>query len=304
MERAAELLAAGRVIGWVQGRSEFGPRALGNRSILADPRPAENKSIINQMVKKREAYRPFAPSVLAEKVDEYFVTTPTQKDFPTMSVVLGVQPQWRERLGAITHVDGTARVQTVARPANPRYWELIKAFGDRTGVAMLLNTSFNNHAEPIVDSAREAVACFLTTDLQALVIGDWLITKREPAPADGLGQRVGLPPAIALAAERRWAAPGRSELIHEARFTYHHGKSARLSPDLHALLGAADGRLSVAELGAKAGLDAGADRRALCPNSASSGATGWWPSRRTRPDSGLRQFILQPRRPTTGAGRG
>ena len=264
VERAADLLAAGRVIGWVQGRSEFGPRALGNRSILADPRPAENKGIINQMVKKREAYRPFAPSVLAEKVDDYFVTTPTQKEFPSMSVVLSVRPEWREKLGAITHVDGSARVQTVARDANPRYWELIRAFGTRTGVPMLLNTSFNNHAEPIVDSARDAVVCFLTTGLHALVIGEWLVTKREPAPAAWLGLRVGLPPAIALAAERRWVAPDRSELVHEARFTYHHGKSGRLSPDLHALLGAADGRQSIAELGARAGLDS-ARTAALVP---------------------------------------
>jgi carbamoyltransferase len=252
--RTAELLAEGRVIGWVQGRSEFGPRALGNRSILADPRPAENKGIINQMVKKREAYRPFAPSVLAEKVDEYFITTPTQKDFPTMSVVLGVRPEWREKLGAITHVDGTARVQTVARAANPRYWDLIRAFGERTGVALLLNTSFNNHAEPIVDSAPEAVACFLTTDLQALVIGDWLITKRAAAPADWLVLRVGIPVTVTLAAERRWVGPRESAWTHEARFAYHHGKAARLSPDLYRLLGLADGALTLGELGAQAGL--------------------------------------------------
>jgi len=253
--RAADLLAAGRVIGWVQGRSEFGPRALGNRSILADPRPADNKGIINQMVKKREAYRPFAPSVLAEKVDEYFVTTPMQKDFPTMSVVLAVQPPWRERLGAITHVDGTARVQTVARSANPRYWELIRAFGERTGVALLLNTSFNNHAEPIVDSAAEAVACFLTTGLQALVLGDWLVTKREAPPPDWLALRIEIPAPVALRAERRSRGPAPAAWVHEARFTYHHGKAARLSPELYRLLGGADGASSLGELGARAGLD-------------------------------------------------
>ena len=254
VEQAATLLAAGRVIGWVQGRSEFGPRALGNRSILADPRPAANKGIINQMVKKREAYRPFAPSVLAEKVDTYFRTTPTQKDFPTMSVVLEVLPAWREKLGAVTHIDGTARVQTVAQGANPRYWDLIRAFGEKSGVAMLLNTSFNNHAEPIVDSAREAIACFLTTDLQALVIGDWLITKREPALADWQALRVEIPAAVALVAERRWVEAARSAWVHEARFTYHRGKAARLSPDLYALLAKADGKLSLGELGLTAAL--------------------------------------------------
>jgi carbamoyltransferase len=278
--RTADLLAAGQVIGWVQGRSEFGPRALGNRSILADPRPAENKAIINRMVKKREAYRPFAPSVLAESVDEYFVTTPGQKDFPYMSVVLQVRPAWREKLGAVTHVDGTARVQTVARDAHPRYWELIRAFGQRTGVPILLNTSFNNHAEPIVDSARDAVACFLTTGLQALVIGDWLVTKRAEAevpPSAWLALRIEIPVTVALAAERRWLGPdgrGRpvdaneaarpsapsgesrvsAQWFHEARFTYHHGKTARLSPELYRLLGGADGALSCGELGARAGL--------------------------------------------------
>ena len=252
--RAADLLAAGQVIGWVQGRSEFGPRALGNRSILADPRPAENKGIINRMVKKREAYRPFAPSVLAEKVDDYFRTTPGQKEFPTMSIVLEVLPPWREKLGAVTHVDGSARIQTDARSATPRYWEQLRAFGERTGIPRLLNTSCTNHAEPIVDSARDAVACFLTTDLPALVIGDWLVTKREPALPDWQGLRLEVPATVALVAERRWVEPGRQAWVREARFTYHHGKAVRLSPELYALLGRADGKLSLGELGLTAAL--------------------------------------------------
>ncbi len=252
--RAADLLAGGKAIGWVQGRSEFGPRALGNRSILADPRPAENKDIINRMVKKREAYRPFAPSVLAEKVDDYFVTTAAQKTFPSMSVILDVRPECRALLGAITHVDGTARVQTVARATNPRYWELIRAFGERTGVPMLLNTSFNNHAEPIVETAGDAIGCFLTTDLHALVVGDWLVTKREPAPDAWLALRVALPVTVALAAERRWTSATEQAWVHEARFTYHQGKTARLSPALYRLLGMADGRATLGELGDRAGV--------------------------------------------------
>lgn len=265
VNRAADLLAADKVIGWVQGRSEFGPRALGNRSILADPRPPENKHIINGMVKKREAYRPFAPSVLEERVDDYFITTATQKAFPTMSVILKVRPEMQTLLGAVTHVDGTARVQTVSRVANVRYWELIKAFGERTGVPMLLNTSFNNHAEPIVDSIHDGVVCFLTTDLHVLVVGDWLVTKkRDIDPAPWLALKVGLPVTVMLVAERRWASATEQAWTHELRFTYHHGKTAQLSATLYALLARADGRRSFAELGLAAGLGL-AETEALLP---------------------------------------
>lgn len=244
VERAADLLASGQVIGWVQGRSEFGPRALGNRSILADPRPAENKDIINRMVKKREGYRPFAPSVPREDVDRYFVTTAAQKDFPYMGVVLDVRPEWRDGLAAITHVDGTARIQTVGRDTNPRYWQLLYSFGDRTGVPVLLNTSFNNHAEPIVDSARDAVVCFLTTELNALVIGDWLIRKRGTATEAWLRLGVRLAQAVVLATERD--AHGHSGC--QIRFAHHHGRSTEISPHCHRLLADADGQRTVGDL--------------------------------------------------------
>lgn len=175
----AQLIADGAVVGWVQGRSEFGPRALGNRSILADPRPEENKERINKMIKKREGYRPFAPSVLEEQLHEYFDVPDYIKCLPFMTFVVPVNPTKRELLGAITHVDGTARVQTVSKKSSPKYWQLIKRFGDITGVPVLLNTSFNNNAEPIVDSIDDAVACFLTTNLTHLVIGDYLVTRGE-----------------------------------------------------------------------------------------------------------------------------
>jgi carbamoyltransferase len=176
--RTAQLLADGFVIGWVQGRSEFGPRALGNRSILADPRPAENKLRINQMIKKREEYRPFAPSVLEEKVSTYFKVPAGQEQFPFMIFVLEVKEEVRKVLGAITHVDGTARVQTVSRTANPLYWELISQFEKLTGIPMLLNTSFNNNAEPIVDSLDDAIGCFLTTGIHYLVANNFVVTKK------------------------------------------------------------------------------------------------------------------------------
>ena len=196
--RAATLIAEGRVIGWVQGRSEFGPRALGNRSILADPRPARNKDRINAMVKKREGYRPFAPSVLRENAHLYFEIR-EDEEFPFMIFVVGVRPEMRELLGAVTHVDGTARIHTVTRGTNDRYWRLIDSFRDLTGVPILLNTSFNNNAEPIVDSATDAIVTYLTTGLDDLVIGDYLVRKKPvPLPQLLAGARATLPEHVAL----------------------------------------------------------------------------------------------------------
>ncbi len=180
---ASARMAAGAVIAWVQGRSEFGPRALGNRSILADPRPEANKQIINAMVKKREGYRPFAPSVVEERVGDFFDVPAGVTALPYMTIIVPVREQHRRALGAITHVDGTARVQTVSAAANPRYHRLLQEFGARTGFPVLLNTSLNNNAEPIVDSVDDAITCFLTTDIDQMFIGDWLVEKA------GLAQR-------------------------------------------------------------------------------------------------------------------
>ena len=177
-ESVGRLLAEGYIVGWMQGRSEFGPRALGNRSIVADPRPAGNKDLINAMIKKREAFRPFAPSVLEEVAEQYFELPPLQKRFPYMVFVVNVKEEYRELLGAITHIDGTARIQTVSRRDNERFWKLIMAFGERTGVPIVLNTSFNNYAEPIVNTPRDAVACYLTTGLHILAIEDYIIKKK------------------------------------------------------------------------------------------------------------------------------
>src|SRR6266498_2733237 len=179
--RAAALLAEGAVLGWARGRSEFGPRALGNRSILADPRPAENQERVNRLVKKRESFRPFAPAVLAEAAHEYFEIPPTDCPLDFMSCVVRVRSDKRRLLGAVTHVDGTARIQTVTRETNEPFWRLISRFGDLTGVPVLLNTSFNNHAEPIVQSAGDAIVCFLTTQLDYLFLDDVLV-RRKPVP--------------------------------------------------------------------------------------------------------------------------
>ena len=177
-EEVADLIADGAVIGWVQGRSEFGPRALGNRSILADPRPAANKDRINELVKHRESYRPFAPAVLEEEADRFFeMPSGTCADYMTLTV--RVREAARAQLGAVTHVDGSARVQTVSRATNPRFWALIAAFGKRTGLPVLLNTSFNHSVEPIVQSIDDAMTCFLTTNLTHLVVDDYIATRRE-----------------------------------------------------------------------------------------------------------------------------
>jgi carbamoyltransferase len=175
----AEQIALGRIVGWFQGRMEWGARALGNRSILADPRRADIRDIINTRIKFRERFRPFAPSVLEEAVDEYFVDAVID---PFMLTVYPVRPEKRAIVPAITHVDGSGRVQTVSRRSNPLYWAVIKAFDALTGVPMLLNTSFNEN-EPIVLRPEEALDCFLRTRMDVLVMGSCALER--PAPAAG-----------------------------------------------------------------------------------------------------------------------
>ncbi len=170
---AARDLADGKILGWFQGRAEWGPRALGNRSILADPRRAEMKDVLNQRIKHREMFRPFAPSILEEATAEYFERTHPS---PFMTFAYSVRPEKRTAIPAPTHVDGTARLQTVSRRTNPLYWKLIRAFGDLTGVPVVVNTSFNDN-EPIVCKPEEALDCFLRTRMDALVMGNFVLRK-------------------------------------------------------------------------------------------------------------------------------
>jgi len=172
----ARQIADGKIVGWFQGRMESGPRALGNRSITIDPTRAEMKDKLNARVKRREGFRPFAPSVLEEKFEQYFSMPKGQKS-PYMILIGDVKPGMGEKIPAVTHVDGTARVQTVSKKTNPRYWNLISEFEKITGVPVLLNTSFNEN-EPIVCTPEHAVACFLRTEFDVLAIGDFLVTKR------------------------------------------------------------------------------------------------------------------------------
>jgi carbamoyltransferase len=174
---AARMIADGLIIAWFQGRAEFGPRALGNRSILADPRSKEMKDVLNAKVKFREVFRPYAPSVLEESCGKYF-GSPVPS--PYMLRAYPTRPEYVDKLPAITHVDGTARVQTVNEKQNPRYYRLIKEFGRLTGIDCVLNTSFNIRGEPIINTVDEAIKCLMTTGLDALFVEDYLVVK-DPA---------------------------------------------------------------------------------------------------------------------------
>ncbi len=172
-DEVAGRIADGEVLGWFQGRTEFGPRALGNRSIVCDPRRADMRDVINAKIKFRESFRPFAPSVLREAMKEWFEV---DDDVPFMMKVLEIRDEKRERVPAVTHVDGTGRPHTVTREANPLYRRLIERFHERTGVPMILNTSFNEN-EPIVNRPEEALDCFLRTDMDTIVLGSRIVTK-------------------------------------------------------------------------------------------------------------------------------
>lgn len=177
LEATAEAIAKGDVVGWFQGRMEWGPRALGNRSILANPSLPDMKDVLNARIKRRESFRPFAPSVLAERQGEVFEQTHPS---PFMLHVYKIRPEWRDRLVAVNHVDGTGRLQSVRREENPLYYDLIRAFQQKTGVPVVLNTSFNEN-EPIVCSPAEAVECFLRTRMDVLAIGPFLCRKTGAA---------------------------------------------------------------------------------------------------------------------------
>ena len=173
IQKAAGAVAGGAVLGWFQGRMEWGPRALGNRSILCDPRRADMKELLNAKIKRRESFRPFAPSILREAVPEWFET---DDDVPFMMQVYQIREAQRARIPAVTHVDGSGRLQTVTRESNPLYYGLIACFRDLTGVPMLLNTSFNEN-EPVVCRPEEALDCFLRTQMDVLAIGQWVLQR-------------------------------------------------------------------------------------------------------------------------------
>ena len=179
LDRTVAALTAGKVIGWYQGRFEWGPRALGNRSILADPRRAEMKDVVNTKIKFREPYRPFAPSVLSDKAEQYFDLPNAAAQDPArfMLLVTPVRPEKQDVIPAITHVDGTGRLQTVFEDTNPLYYRLIRRFGETTGVPVVLNTSFNLRGEPIVTTPADAYSTFKRSEMDLLVMGNHLVSK-------------------------------------------------------------------------------------------------------------------------------
>lgn len=191
LQKAVEAICAGQIVGWFQGAMEFGARALGNRSLLADPRRADMREIINTKIKFRERFRPFAPSILEEYVDQYFETP---QPSPFMERVLPIRADKRAEIPAVTHVDGSGRLQTVSRRTNPLYWELIERFRQRTGVPILLNTSLNEN-EPIVRTPAEAIDCFLRTSMDLIIVEHTVIrraaTASQPANAAALRVRAG-----------------------------------------------------------------------------------------------------------------
>ena len=174
--RAATAIAQGAVLGWFQGRMEWGPRALGNRSILCDPRRGDMKAILNAKIKRRESFRPFAPSVLAESVGGWFEEDDA---VPFMMQVFQIREEKRAQIPAVTHVDGSGRLQTVYRHTNPLYYRLIESFRDLTGVPMVLNTSFNEN-EPVVCRPEEALDCFLRTKMDLLILGNNVVRRTSP----------------------------------------------------------------------------------------------------------------------------
>jgi carbamoyltransferase len=174
--QTAQLLAEGKTIGWYQDGAEFGPRALGHRSILADPRKPEMRDFINSRIKFREDFRPFAPSVLEEDCSVYF---DCDYDSPYMILVAQVRPEWREKLPSVIHRDDSARIQTVNKSISPKYYELLRAFKEITGISVLLNTSFNRKGMPIVETPEQAIEFFLDCELDVLMLDNYVIHKEE-----------------------------------------------------------------------------------------------------------------------------
>ncbi len=265
---AARHLADGAVLGWVQGRSEFGPRALGHRSILADPRPATNKARINEMVKKREAYRPFAPSVLQEHIAEIVELPTTKADYSFMTFALNVDNSLREKLAAVTHVDGTSRIQSVRQAHDPEYWRLINEFYRLTGVPAVLNTSFNNDAEPIIETVHDAVTCYLTTNIDLLIVGSYLIRKRlvdHNYYAAICMLQLSIPASRKLVQRRRrdGASAARLFSLETTASRYFTMPAVDISPDLYRILLLADGSATLSELLARCHVETEVQRRDL-----------------------------------------
>jgi carbamoyltransferase len=261
--RTAELLAQGAVVGWVQGRSEFSPRSLGNRSVLADPRPAENRARVDTALERPAGSVAVAPSMLEEDVRDFFELPDGTDSFPYMAFGVKVREDRRPSLEATIHADGTAWLHTVSRETNPRFWELVNAFKGLTGLPAVFNTSFSSKAEPIVDSVEDAVVSFLTTALDYLVVGDFIAQRRTPSREDWLALRVSLPPYVRLQNTRSFVSPQRMAASCQIRTSYDAGFSFPISSAWFDLLMALDGEQPLGELLQAKGVDATGEQALL-----------------------------------------
>jgi len=205
------------------------------------------------MVKKREGYRPFAPSVLEEEVEQYFEVQPQKERHLFMVFVVNVREDKRKALGAITHIDGTARIQIVSKEVNPKYWRLIQAFKQRTGIPILLNTSFNNNAEPIVDSIEDALACFLTTELDYLVIGDYLIERKNVPTLEYLSLKASFPLYCAAHRAKKLDLEGRPTESYYLGVSYNMKFQLQISPEVYHILERIDESRTIKEILDEAG---------------------------------------------------
>ncbi|PYQ55792.1 MAG: nodulation protein [Acidobacteria bacterium] len=262
VRRTAELLAGGALVGWVQGRSEFCSRSLGNRSVLADPRAVENRARVDAALKRPAGSVPIVPAVLEEKAREFFAPPDGMDSFPYTAFAVRAREDKRPLLGATLLADGTGWLQTVSRETSPRFWELIRAFEDLTGLPALLNTSFSTRAEPTVESVEDAVVAFLTTDLDHLVVGDFVVRKRAPTRESLLALAVSLPPYVRLQRNRSFVAPERMATRCQIRTSYDAGFSRSVSSPLFDLLMSVEGEKRLGELLRERGME-GADEPAL-----------------------------------------
>lgn len=254
--RAAELLAQGALVGWVQGRSEFSPRALGSRNVLADPRPAENRTRVDAALKRPSGPVALSPAVLEDDAHDLFELPDGKDAFPYMAFAVEVREDRREALEATILPDGTAWLQTVSKQTSPRFWALIDAFKELTGVPAILSTSFKSKAEPIVETIEDAVASFLTTDLDYLVVGDVVASKKEPSHEDWLSLLVSLPPYVRLYKTRTFTDPWQMSTRLEIRTTYDAGFSFPVSNELFDLLMVLEGEKPLGELLEEGGVEA------------------------------------------------
>jgi hypothetical protein len=244
--RAGQLLAEGQIIGWFQGGAEFGPRSLGHRSILADPRGDTIKDTVNRRVKFREPFRPFAPAVLKEAAEKYFRLPCPESPF--MLLVTDVREEYQAALGGITHVDGTARHQTVDREVEPAFASVIESFGKITGLPMVLNTSFNLKGEPIVETPEDALRCFNSTEMDSLVLGRYVVAAWD------FGARVPRRRAMRLRLDAALDADDADLRPHALRlFSDGSSESMTCEPEVLPLLLRIDGRRSVAAIAGETG---------------------------------------------------